>query len=146
MREIEFRVWDKLNNIMILDSNGFAFMYYVGIDLQGELFEVENHEGGAEVSSLDNYELMQYTGLRLKNNNLEKLFEGDIIRKTGLKSYGVVCWLIDGWKIKVKTPKGDRYYHFSDDDIDEKDRSLLLGYTKYGNVYETPELLEGSNK
>ena len=59
MREIKFKVWDKVNKIMV---DMHAMEYFAKTETRNQ----------------DRFELMQYTGLKDKNG--KEIYEGDIIR------------------------------------------------------------------
>lgn len=114
-REIIFRSWNKFAGM----SEPFVIGSYLSNNYTGVL--------------------MQYTGL--KDRNLKRIFEGDIIPFFGFK--GVVSyeqqacqyWLkwkdLHGksrFKELVATDGGDEYYH--------------AGLEVIGNIYENPELLK----
>lgn len=69
-RAIKIRVWDKANCVMTSDP--FAWF-----DIRDSILDYA--EGQFVRNDPDNrYEVMQYTGLKDKKNNL--IFEGDIVR------------------------------------------------------------------
>ena len=122
MREIKFRAWIKeLNEIreveyinfwkkMISFPNKFCKEYYLNADF-------------------DEIELMQYTGLKDKNN--KEIYEGDIVT-------------LHNGKYKVIFNTEEARYVLRDDEFEmnipftnnNNERMEVLG-----NVYENPELL-----
>lgn len=129
MREIKFRAWIKeLNEIreveyinfwkkMISFPNKFCKEYYLNADF-------------------DEIELMQYTGLKDKNN--KEIYEGDIVKLRANHGIGVVkyydewgAFVVEYIKSKPLAVLGMNYY---------KENIEILG-----NIYENSELL-GENK
>ena len=129
MRAIKFRAWDLEDKEMIpwnrlhleTDENGiYRWKYDDGGPFSGSGF------------GTDDFELMQYTGLKDKNG--KEIYEGDIVKAQspcigGRDFTGVVklnqCTLwIDN--------ESDAIHLFSETDI----RIVV------GNIYENPELLE----
>ena len=116
MREIKFRAWYEKFNEMYLVK---------GIDFQREMayFDKYNYR------SIYDIELMQYTGLKDKNN--KEIYEGDIFHIGSKKILSVVEWIdcgLKGRQIKNKSWIGLDYWK---DDIEV-----------IGNIYENPELME----
>lgn len=125
MREIEFRAWCKKQKEMRYDVQLSKYFY--------EFIEFSN-----------DYELMQYTGLKDKNG--VKIFEGDILKYPdndekdcmGVVEYGhfncSCCHAVfgfttinnKGWEIDML--------------VNDKEETPL--YEVIGNIYENPEFLE----
>ena len=129
MREIKFRAWIKeLNEIreveyinfwkkMISFPNKFCKEYYLNADF-------------------DEIELMQYTGLKDKNN--KEIYEGDIVKLRANHGIGVIkyydewgAFVVEYIKPRPLAVLGMNYY--------KEDIEIL------GNIYENSELLKENN-
>jgi len=112
MREIKFRAWDKENKEM------------VEVELLGKRVLLVKD---GEWENIENFEVMQYTGLKDKNG--KEIYEGDIVN----------CFRHEGFEF-VTTRLGSNgietqlgFYPFIE----------VYGYAEViGNIYENPELLE----
>ena len=124
MREIKFRAWikevDEIREVeyinfwkkMISFPNKFCKEYYLNADF-------------------DEIELMQYTGLKDKNN--KEIYEGDIVKLRANHGIGVVKYY-------------DEWGAFVIEYIKPRPLAVLGNYYKenieiLGNIYENPELL-----
>lgn len=131
MREIKFRAWDKMNKKMlkVVEIDFFRRKMY---------FTIDNKYYGE--CSLDDVILMQYTGLKDKNN--KEIYEGDIL----------------SIEIKDKTIKGkiiasgNTVVEYKDckfgvvwgwhRDFTGLDGFYNTTFEVIGNVYEDPKLLQ----
>ena len=117
-REIKLRAWDKLNKRFLsqkemTEIGGFYYTYGVGPD--------------------DEFELMQYTGLKDKNG--VEIYEGDIVKTNNLV-YEIV-YLAPQFFLR-KNPN---------DNVDVESFSTPLVYEEIiGNIYENKDLLSSPDK
>lgn len=122
MREIKFRVWDKINKKWIKHFN---------IDLLN-----------INIFSLPNIEINQYTGLKDKNG--KEIYEGDIIiDKVGPKIKMVVKWdeEISGFR-SFGQYNGENYIGY----VGHFNKAGKNTCEVIGNIYENKELLRNENK
>ena len=112
MREIKFRAWDKLAKAMRQNAH---------------------HVLGLCLANPDDFEVMQFTGLRDKNG--KKIWEGDVliwVGADGQKIDGpavVEYWVGDACWMEVPTLNGLDSIHCEH-------------YQVIGNIHENPELLK----
>ena len=131
MREIKFRVWDKLAERMIYPHNDNQ-QHFI-IDLNGRFHNLQNGSGG------DDYVIQQYTGLN--DNNDDPIYEGDILKidyDTFGNVIGQVLYEADQggyifqWK-RIRKGRGQDYKNLNCDVAFE---SVIVG-----NIFEHSELL-----
>ena len=129
MREIKFRAWDKNTKIMIHWD-----------DLVKSRISFRNFRWALLSENSENFELMQYTGLKDKNG--VEIYEGDIIRCSTRTINGSifthVCrvfqyesgtWMIEG--------------HHEDNPSYKTKGTVYAAHLiceVIGNIYENPEL------
>lgn len=114
MREIKFRAWDLVNVVE-------------DVSIDGKYWFKENNGQRGGYYDVQVYPLMQYTGLKDKND--KEIYEGDI-----LTNNQVVEFLEDlgGWYAMPYRMRLDRYW------LKEEGGGMEV----IGNIYENPELLE----
>ena len=125
MREIKFRAWLKEHKMMVnvaeIDIN-LQLIYHYGFD---------DFEGNFE--NFNSIELLQYTGLKDKNEN--EIYEGDIV-------------ILHNGKYKVIFNTEEARFVLRDDEFEmntpftnnNNERMEIVG-----NIYENPELLGENN-
>lgn len=128
-REIKFRAWHKVKNIMVYDNEDDTYGYWDGCRNSnvGMINTILNSQYYKE------YKFMQYIGLRDKTG--KKIYEGDIVKITGSKEIdiGKVIYEYNGFIVDVMNM--DRFYGRV---------PLLEKFTEViGNIYEDSELLGG---
>lgn len=128
MREIKFRAWNKEKKIM---------GEVLGIDiLHKEIFFSNEDVDCYEHTDFKDIELMQYTGLKDKNN--KEIYEGDIVKLRANHGIGVIkyydewgAFVVEYIKPRPLVVLGMNYY--------KEDIEVI------GNIYKNSELL-GENK
>ena len=124
MREIKFRAWHKEEKIM---------GEVLGIDiLHKEIFFSNEDVDCYEHTDFKDIELMQYTGLKDKNE--KEIYEGDIVKFRANHGIGVIkysdewgAFVVEYIKPRPLAVLGMNYY--------KEDIEVL------GNIYQNPELL-----
>lgn len=127
MREIKFRAWDKKNKTMVRGESLVSENVFIS-PANGNLVFSYN----AELYLMDNFELMQYIGLKDKNG--KEIYEGDLLRDNRIDVDDIyqVCW--NSYSACFMIELEDEYLH------------QILDYVEVvGNIYENPELLEANN-
>ncbi len=133
-RILKFRAWDKKRNKMCIVMS-------LTRPEQTPIIIVRNMlESVSEGILSSDLEIMQFTGLLDKNG--KEIYEGDIIKLE--ESYGVVSW-IDTWAcFKIISSETTSDMGQGNIQVDyPMSRYICCKQEVIGNVYETPELLEG---
>ena len=113
MREIKFRAWDKNTKIMIHWD-----------DLVKSRISFRNFRWALLSENSENFELMQYTGLKDKNG--VEIYEGDILSYFGFEYEVTFEESAFGWS------EDGQFYAFAEMAIDEIEKTKIIG-----NIYET---------
>ncbi|MGH1260651.1 MULTISPECIES: YopX family protein [Bacillus] len=128
MKEVEFRAWDLKDKRM-----------YHNVGIVGTLIILEHEQSGYEFCELElksydhidnNYELMQYTGLKDKNG--KKIFGGDIVE-------------YDGWFYIIKWDEEEAGFYMHDKNNYEDDHLRMIDISVgevMGNIYENQNLIK----
>ena len=145
IREIKFRIWDKINRMWLRRFNVNLF----------------------DIGDLPNVELMQYTGLKDKNG--KEIYEGDIL--LSLNENGIFLQLIgfgnddreysgilngfkiiDGRILEDDDYEIDKCKEFTQELIKahnipilQPENIIIDGWWIVGNIYENKNLLEENN-
>ena len=122
MREIKFRAWNK-HSMLYSDSYASLARFFQKI----ETIEDEN------------YQLMQYTGLKDKNG--KEIWEGDIVVHGIYKGEVVFKKVGVQWENEGKYYCTAWYWVSKEADTYRTTWPLEEGSEIIGNVYENPELL-----
>jgi len=129
MREIKFRVWDKLAERMIYPHNDNQ-QHFI-IDLNGRFHNLQNGSGG------DDYVIQQYTGLN--DNNDDPIYEGDILKNhydVGNNIIGQVLYESDHGGYIFQWKRKGRGQDYKNLNCDVAFESVIVG-----NKFEHSELL-----
>ena len=120
MREIKFRAWDKERKLM---SNPFTIGDWGTVNIWWPNSDI--------VSTLDDVELLEYTGLKDKNG--EEIYEGDWLTLRNKRRV---------YQVSYEANWGG--YTANGKECAAISPSLWKEAEVMGNVYENPELLEAS--
>ena len=106
MREIKFRVWDKLSKRFTFPESGYQGHYIM--TLNGRFMNLQNGSGG------DEYIVQQFTGL--KDIDQKDIYEGDIVEFDSteystkpVKGYAEVIWYDN--LLDVDAPQWALWFH-----------------------------------
>lgn len=142
-REIKFRAWHKVKNIMVYDNEDDTYGYWDGCRNSnvGMINTILNSQYYKE------YKFMQYTGLRDKNG--KEIYEGDIVKiteKEKISKHKVIpmkpiianiVWSEEYLTYTLITTSVKDAFESLTDYLDECDIEVI------GNVTDSPELLGG---
>jgi uncharacterized phage protein (TIGR01671 family) len=123
MRDIKFRAWDEENKTMIQWHDTFFY----------DTSAVTNWSGDFSYIKMP---LMQYTGLKDKNN--KEIYEGDIVRYLDeidgeTELFGFVEWERCWWSVNLHPD------FLRENDIMDTDEYLT--YEVVGNIYENKDMI-----
>lgn len=142
-REIKFRAWHKVKNIMVYDNEDDTYGYWDGCRNSnvGMINTILNSQYYKE------YKFMQYTGLRDKNG--KEIYEGDIVKiteKEKISKHKVIPmkpiiadieWSEEYLTYTLIITSVKDAFESLTDYLDECDIEVI------GNIYDNPELLGG---
>ena len=140
MREIKFRAWD-LENGRWLTENEIENRLFLNYSKQEGYFELNELLSNGAAKNLGlNIKLMQFTGLYDRNGR--EIYEGDIVKTTdGIEeSIHEIKYCIDcEYPAFELVPTPDVGCNALQHAICSGDEEIEV----IGNIYESPELLEG---
>ncbi len=127
MREIEFRAWDKKEKVM-------CWVSIIDFEHRECVLVYPTKEYKEKTKSFDEIELIQYTGLKDKNN--KEIYEGDIIKNiqpilSDSKKIGVINYVDGAFRVEWLESGEDLIYYY------DTERFFEI----IGNIYENSELL-----
>ena len=131
--KIKFRVWDKVNNRMIVPRK-FATVIPV-LDFNGNLGVMDTYKNWHwhGIVPENEYELMLFTGILDKKG--EEIYEDDLVQVLDYASWEGLY--------KVVWDEESLMYVLVDAYGDKEKMCEFEHYLIRGNIYENPELLEG---
>lgn len=135
-QEIKFRAWNKKDKVMV----DVAAMNFGPSGLWSLIEDADD----AELQLADNYELMQYTGLKDKNG--WEIYESDILKVTGEdgESYAAtVKWFGDEDYPAFDLAGIPAAWNYDANALATIFQSGVETCEVIGNIFENPELLEG---
>ena len=129
MKNFKFRAWNKDHKYMeYTDKNLVVCFSDEGADA------VDHTTFSLSCTSMENFELMQATGVRyIYDESGQEIYEGDIV-KTRASEYGRFIGYVDNAISRFKV-RGVKQYKGLSVDLDGTCEII-------GNIYENPELLE----
>lgn len=145
MREIKFRAWDKKHKQMVnLDTptafceSGYDEIDYIAFS-EGDAHYVDS----SQVVWVEQYELMQYTGLKDKNG--VEIYDGDIVK---FRRHPARLSAVKVGEVRYSDQGAKFYVAWFDNEL-ERERNYpsttdmnLRSIEVIGNIHENPELLE----
>jgi uncharacterized phage protein (TIGR01671 family) len=134
MNNIQFRVWDKIQNNWIYN----AFISTYGTLATGYFYN--DIAEITQVSKSENYEICQYTGLQDKNG--KDIYEGDILFGTDSEGFGPERVTYDVMGIVIWSEEKAQFLIDDLNGVDFYDLDDYIGDEIIGNKFENPELLE----
>ena len=124
MREIKFRAWDNVQEVMLPVEN---------IDFRNDLITL-NEDDNSLTDTFEMITLMQYTGMKDKNG--KEIYEGDIVGSLHMRAEVI---FEDGsfrFKWLDKITKRVRKYN------EPMFKNTNIVFEVIGNIYENKDLLE----
>lgn len=128
-REIKFRVWDSELREMLTPNQ---------VRVYNNLFEIDSGKDWVEPADYDRFSLMQYTGLKDKNE--KEIYDGDILSVCN-GSVNSTPWIDKPYAVEYFINKGWGLPMFCWDKEGENIMDKTHWCEIIGNIYENPELL-----
>lgn len=138
-REIKFRAWEKSTKQMH-DVVQIDFKSWVAIPVPAYINDEGDYDWHLEQRRIDEFVLMQYTGLKDKNG--KEIYEGDILLHSGWSNKGLNTgafarkYEVKYDEVKFMFSVGSAMSLYGLSSIDYGTLEII------GNIYENPELLK----
>lgn len=139
MREIKFRVWDKKNNVMTLVDT-IGWMYKGGINTVYVNNDPVDTRENPYCLTGDDFELMQYTGLKDKNG--KEIYESDLLKLDSWADIQQVVFVEGAFRL-ASVGKADENFT---SDLHYVQHAGIPQAKVIGNIFESKDLVSSLTK
>lgn len=136
-REIKFRAWNKKENKI------YSQVFQLTLSNDGKIGVAAINELGNITISSEDFELMQFTGI--KDENEKEIYEGDIVKNTKYRPEEIKVVFFYNWMFGSEDPKYMNLGTLTSKNSYSCEELLPFipdGCEVIGNIYENPELIK----